>query len=68
MISERFQNGDRVVILRGHPWESYAGEVVGPWPNVSASMDWLVTLDNGQNIGVSDHHLQRVPPERKGSQ
>lgn len=48
--------GSRVFIVGAHPWNSYAGKIVGAWP--SSELDWLVALDNGQNIGAKTGDLR----------
>lgn len=51
-----FADGERVLIVGAHPWNGYAGVVLGDWPG--PHMDWLVQLDNGQNIGVKTGDLR----------
>lgn len=38
----------RVTVVGKHPWTTYAGEVLGPWPGREGG--YLVALDNGINI------------------
>ena len=52
-----FRKWDRVVVVGRHPWATYAGEVVGPWPDESLG-GYLVALDNGINIRAEEGELR----------
>lgn len=50
-----FVSGDRVTVTNPHPWGSYSGKVVGPWPGFEGG--YLVALDNGINIRAEEGQL-----------
>lgn len=51
-----FKRGDRVVVTGKHPWATYAGEIVGPWPTREGG--YLVAMDNGINIRAEEGQLR----------